>query len=87
VIPTPEYPTQLLSYALGEDVIVRLDGVDVLDTDHMAVLPRPFVPEWTIARIVSFVLRDGCFGYLVRAEVCDHPCLCVVDDAAIDGVA
>jgi hypothetical protein len=87
VIPTTEHETQILAYTVGEDVVVRLAGVDVLDVEHMVVVPPTMLPEWTIARIVSFVVRDDCLCYVVSGEVRDASCMCVVDDDAIEGIA
>jgi hypothetical protein len=87
VIPGFEHETQILSYAVGEDVVVRLDGVEVLDAEHQAVVPHIFLPAWTIARIVSLVERDGMLCYLVRAKMRGLRCLSVVSEASIEGVA
>jgi hypothetical protein len=75
------------TYAIGEEVVVRLDNVEVFDLDNMAVIPAAFLPGWTIGRIRSLVLVGERRRYLLRTELCERTCICIVDEGLIDGLA
>jgi hypothetical protein len=85
VIPAPD--ANVFTYAVGEEVVVRLADVEVLDLDAMVVIPPLFLPDWTIGRIAGYVGGGGSPAYLLRTRVRCTSCICIVPDPAIEGLA
>jgi len=75
------------TYTVGEEVVVSLHGVDLYETEHMMLIPRPLVPEWTIARIASIVHDGPCPSYLLHTELRTLHCICRIDEDRIEGTA
>lgn len=75
------------AYGVGEDVVVRLGGVEVFDVDGGGRVHSACVPPWTIASIAGRVLRRGIPHYALRFTHHGAACLCVADERAIEGVA
>lgn len=73
------------AYALGEDVVAHLDGVDVYSLEHAALLPAAFCPDWTIATVMEQVAVDGERRYVLRLLLGDDLCVATVPESAIDG--
>jgi hypothetical protein len=73
------------AYALGEDVVARLDGVEVYSLDHAALLPSAFYPGWTIATVMEQELVQGDRRYVLRFLLGDDAYVVRVQEAAIDG--
>jgi hypothetical protein len=74
-------------FAVGEEVVVRLRGVEVFDLDMARVFHDGVLPHWTIAEIVERTSSDGTPCYTLRFVYRGAGCLCVVPEAAIDGTA
>jgi hypothetical protein len=74
-------------YQPGEEVVADMAGVEVFAVDEGAALAAPFVPSWTIGRIVSCVRRDRRPAYVVSFEHHGSRCVCIADESAIAGVA
>ena len=75
------------AYAVGEDVVVRLEDVEVYDLQHMSLIPAIYIPKWTIARIRSFVAGNVLPAYMFRSRMCGRACIWVAEESAIEGVA
>ena len=74
-------------FAAGEEVVVRLQGIEVFELDSSRVLSASAIPAWTIAEIVKCALREGAPSYTLRFVLGDAACVCVVPESAIDGTA
>lgn len=79
--------TVTFAYRVGEEVVARLDGVDVHSLDHGESLPEPWRPSWTIASIMERVVRGGGLFYVLRFRLLGVAFVGVVPEDAIDGVA
>ncbi len=77
----------VFAYATGEEVVVRLTGVEVLDIDLGRRVPAACVPSWTIATVAGLSEAAGEARYALRFEHHGAICVCVTDEGAIDGVA
>lgn len=75
------------AYAAGEDVVVRLAGVEVLDVEAGRRVPSACVPSWTIATVAERFVAQGEPRYALRFEHHGAPCVAVADESAIEGVA
>jgi len=75
----------LYTYDVGEDVVVRLEGIDVYDLERMAPVPRSCLPAWTIARVSRLLEELPRPAYLIQGRVWHHRCIWVADESAIDG--
>lgn len=74
-------------YRPGEEVVANIDGVEVFAVDYGTALASPFVPSWTIGRIVSCVRREQRAAYVLAFEHEGARCVCVADESSIAGVA
>ena len=74
-------------FAAGEEVVVRLQGIEVFELDSSRVLSASALPAWTIAEIVTCELSGGGPAYTLRFGLGDATCVCVVPESAIDGTA
>jgi hypothetical protein len=74
-------------YEIGEEVVVRLEDVDLMEVEQQALIPRALLPTWTIGRITSFVTGGERPSYLLSTELRELNCICVVDEEAIEGLA
>ena len=75
------------TYAIGEEVVVRLGRAIVFDGRQGIARRRRFGPGWTIGRILH---RDGdgeATRYVLTFRHREAPYLCSVDATAIDGTA
>lgn len=75
------------AYATGEEVVVRLTGVEVFNVDEGRRVPAACVPAWTIATVAGRSEAGGEARYALRFPHHDATCVCVTDESAIDGVA
>jgi hypothetical protein len=75
------------AYRVGEDVVVRLSGVEVFDVDSGGKVHDACVPPWTIASVAGRVVRRGIPHYALRFSHHGTACLCVADERAIEGIA
>ena len=73
------------AYEIGDEVVVRLDGVEVRDANSGA--PRATGAAWTIAEITGAVTRNERPGYVFRFREDDAVCTCIADETAIEGLA
>jgi hypothetical protein len=74
-------------YTRGEEVVLRLDGVDALDFARAEMVPASALPEWSIGVIAAVVRRDGARRYAVFFQHGCHECVCIVGEGAIEGTA
>ena len=74
-------------YTRGEEVILRLDGVDVLDFARAEMVPAAALPAWSIGSIAAVVRDDGERRYAVFFRHGRRECVCIVSDAVIEGTA
>lgn len=72
-------------YQVGEEVVVRLGGVDALDTASGATARA--LPAWVIAEISERLERDGRAAYALRFALGDGAYVCVAGEDQIDGTA
>ena len=77
------------AYAAGEEVVVSLGGVPVHDIEAGRGVPAMCVPSWVVALVAGrTVAEDGAAPlYALRFSLHDSPCVAVVDETAIEGVA
>lgn len=75
------------AYGIGEDVVVRLAGIDVFDVDGGGRLHSACVPAWTLAFVAGRVVRRGIPHYALRFKHNEGSYLCVADERAIEGIA
>jgi hypothetical protein len=75
------------AYAVGEEVVVRLDGVAALDLDAEAVIGADRLPTWTIAALTACVDSGTRRQYAARFLHDDAICIAVIDESAIEGTA
>lgn len=78
---------QDFAYQAGEEVVVRLAGVDAFDVSRGLPVPRACLAAWTIGEIVSRMRRGDGPAYAVRFRHHGAPCVCVADERAIEGIA
>ena len=71
----------------GEEVVADIAGAEVFALDYGAALASPFVPSWTIGRIVSCVRREQRPAYVLAFEHEGAHCVCIADESAIAGLA
>ncbi len=75
------------AYAVGEEVVAVLDGVDVYAIGRGAVVPAEFRPAWTIATVAGLTQTKESRAYVLRFGVGDNACICVAPERAIEGTA
>jgi hypothetical protein len=75
------------AYNVGEDVVVRMAGVRAFDVERGRPVTAACVPDWTIGAVVARSDRESVPTYALRFDVHDAPCICLVDESAIEGVA
>ena len=74
-------------YALGEEVVADMAGVEIFAIECGATLAAGCAPAWTIGLIVCCVRRADHPAYVLAFEHHGSRCLCIADESAIDGVA
>lgn len=79
--------TATFAYGVGEEVVARLDGVDVYSFDYGELLPAAWRPGWTIASIMECLVRGGQLFYVLRFRIFGVAFVSVVPEDAIDGIA
>jgi hypothetical protein len=72
-------------YAIGDEVLIRLDDVAALDLAAGRTVAADRLPVWTIGDIVARVERVGHHLYAARFRLEDVVCIVVVDEHAIEG--
>lgn len=77
----------LFRFEVGEEVVVRLDDVEVFEVDRSERLPAAFHPRWTIGRIVERRTADARSAYVLRFRCHGHACMSVVSEDSVEGVA
>jgi hypothetical protein len=75
------------AYEIGEEVVARLGGAQILDVERGIELPRGCAPDWTICAVIGRVERRGRHGYVLRFRRHGDACVSVVPESAIEGVA
>lgn len=79
--------TNVFTYCVGEEVVVLLDEVDVFDLERKTMIPPALLPAWTIGRISCAIVREGRPSYVLTTELLCQPCICVIGEAQIEGIA
>jgi hypothetical protein len=72
-------------YAIGDEVLVRLDDVVAFDLAVGTDVVSGRLPAWTIGDIAARVERAGHHLYVTRFRLEDVVCLALVDEYAIEG--
>lgn len=75
------------AYAVGEEVVVKLDGIEVCDSDDGAVVAAAALPPWTIGEVGAAMREGGRERYAVFFLHEEALCVCVVAPDAIEGTA
>ena len=78
---------QRTAYAVGEEVVVRLDDVEVRSTGDGAIVAASALPPWTIGEVGVAMREDGGERYAIFFLHDDALCACVVTPEAIEGTA
>ncbi len=86
MIQPPDAHT-LSKYRVGEDVVVRLKGIEVHDVERGGLVPVAFLPPWTIAAISGIVQSGSYQAYVLQLQICHDPCVCTAGEDAIEGTA
>lgn len=74
-------------YALREDVVIDLTGLRAFDLERQVDVPATCLPAWTIGTVTTQFDLDRRPAYLVEFSRHGHPCIAVVDERSIEGVA
>lgn len=74
------------AFAVGEEVVVRIEGVDALGVGSGEPRCR-HLPRWTIADVVALTDAGGVAAYVLRFRHDGHTFICRVEERAIEGVA
>ncbi len=77
----------VFSYQAGEEVVAILDAAEAFDVERGAPVPAGCTPRWTIGAIAACLDRGRRPAYLLRFLHHGNPCVCIIDEAAIEGVA
>jgi hypothetical protein len=75
------------AYEIGEEVVARLVGAQILDVERGVELPQGGAPDWTICAVIGRVERRGRHGYVLRFRRHGDACVSVVPESAIEGMA
>jgi hypothetical protein len=79
--------TNVFTYTIGEEVIVRLAGVSVFDVDRTQEVPRDRLPDWTIARVTSIIPGTPGTRYVLAAQRAGRTFVAIVAEESIEGIA
>jgi hypothetical protein len=79
--------TTPFAYEAGEEVVLRLAGIEAFDLKRGGRLSCACMPAWTIGAIISRRRVEGAPAYVIRFEHHDAPCLAIAEEALIDGTA
>jgi hypothetical protein len=74
-------------YAPGEEVVVKLDGVEAYNVERGGAVTAACLPSWTIGLVLERRTVDGGAAYAVRIAHDECACVCVVGEGAIEGTA
>jgi hypothetical protein len=74
-------------FTRGEEIVLRLDGVEVLDFGRAEMMPAAALPEWSIGVIAAVVRKEGERRYAVFFRHGRRECVCIAGDAQIEGTA
>jgi hypothetical protein len=80
-------PSIRFLYTTGEDVVVRLNGVDVFNIERGVRVSGALLQLWTIGTVADRVEIDGEPSYLLRFEHNEEPCVCLAPESCIEGAA
>lgn len=83
---TASVDTQTFKYEVGEEVVVRLESVKLIEVAGID-LAAAALPSWTIAEITGRELRNGQAQYAISFVLADDRYGCIVPENAIDGTA
>ena len=75
------------AYAAGEEVVVRLAGVEAHNMERGAAIAGDCLPDWTVGIVLGCTALDGVPAYVLRIEHDGCACVCTVEELAIEGVA
>ncbi len=74
-------------YAIGDEVLVRLDDVAALDLSAGQRVAADRLPSWTIGDVVARVERGDRHLYATRFRLDHVVCIALLDEDAIEGTA
>jgi hypothetical protein len=74
-------------YEIADEVVVRLDHVEVFDVTSSIAVRAGCLPGWTIADVTARLERDERHLYAIRFHHDDAVCIALVGEEAIDGTA
>jgi len=77
----------VFAYHAGEEVVAVLDAAEAFDMERGVAVPAVCLPRWTIGAIAACLDRGRRPAYVLRFLHHGSPCLCIIDEAAIEGVA
>ena len=72
-------------FTRGEEIVVLLDGVEVLDSGGRRWCRRTALPAWSIGTIAAVVREEGERRYAVFFRHGRRDCVCIVGDARSRG--
>jgi hypothetical protein len=74
-------------FTRGEEIVVRLTGVEALDFGRAEMVPAAALPAWSIGTVAAVVREEGERRYAVFFRHGRRECVCIVRDSAIEGTA
>ena len=80
-------PATGFAYAVGEEVVARLDRAEIFDVTRGVELAAGPRPRWTIGSVVDCISMGGGRGYVLCTRHRGDTYVCVVPEDGIDGVA
>ncbi len=80
-------PASGFAYAVGEEVVARLDGAEIFDVARGVEIAAGRRPGWTIGSVVDCISMGGGRGYVLCSRYRGETYVCLVPEEGIDGVA
>jgi hypothetical protein len=74
-------------FTRGEEIVLRLEGIEVLDFARAEMVSAAALPAWSIGVIAAVVREEGERRYAVFFRHGRRECVCIVTDSAIEGTA
>jgi hypothetical protein len=75
------------TYRPGEEVVLRLAGVDVHNIERGTRVDGACLPAWTIGVVIACAVLEGEAAYVMRVDHDGCTCVCLALQASIEGVA
>jgi hypothetical protein len=80
-------PAAGFAFALGEEVVARLDCAEILDVARGVEVSTAPRPAWTIGSVIDQVALAGGRGYVLRSRYRGDTYVCIVPEDGIEGLA